>query len=104
MDVFDLPAVVDLLRLALAEDLGAGDLTTRLTVPAGTAARAAIRAKQAAVIAGIPIVRKICDLVGGEVEVKERIGDGSRVAADDVLAELSGPAPTLLAIERVTLN
>jgi nicotinate-nucleotide pyrophosphorylase (carboxylating) len=104
MDVFDLPAVTALVNTALAEDLGAGDLTSRLTVPPGTRARARIAAKQNAMIAGIPLIRKVCDAAGGDVDVSERLADGAQVSSGDVLAALSGSAHTLLTVERVTLN
>jgi len=104
MDIFDLPAVDTLVRTALAEDLGAGDLTTRLTVPAEKRARAEISAKENAVIAGLPLIRKVCAAVGGKVDVREHVSDGRRVAGGDVLASLAGPAQTLLAGERVILN
>jgi len=104
MDIFDLPAVDDLLKTALNEDLGAGDLTTRLTIAPTVAGRAEIRAKQSAIVAGVLVVRKICAVAGGEIEVAERVGDGAPVAKGDVLVALSGPAQALLSIERVTLN
>ncbi len=104
MDVFDLPAVAVLVNTALAEDLGAGDLTTRLTVPAGAQARAQIAAKQNAVVAGMPLIRKVCEAVGGQVHVVECVADGAHVGSGDVLARLSGAAHTLLATERVILN
>lgn len=104
MDVFDLPAVDALVRTALAEDLGSGDLTTRLTVPPEKRARAEIAAKEAAVIAGLPLIRKVCTVAGGHVDVREQVSDGARVINADVLASLSGPAHTLLATERVILN
>jgi nicotinate-nucleotide pyrophosphorylase (carboxylating) len=104
MDVFDLPAVDTLVRTALAEDLGAGDLTTRLTVPAGKRARAEIAAKENAVIAGVPLVRKVCAVAGGQVDVREQVTDGARVNSGDVVASLAGAAQTLLATERVILN
>ncbi len=104
MEIFDLPAVHDLLRAALAEDVGAGDVTTRLTVAPGVRAQASIRVKQAAVIAGIPLIRKLCAMAGGEVVVQEQCSDGTRVRKGAVIASLSGPAQTLLSIERVTLN
>jgi len=104
MNIADLPTVDVLLRTALAEDLGAGDITTRLTVPPETRARAQIAAKDAAVLAGLPLVRKLCDILGGHVDVRERVTDGERVRGGDVLVTLAGAAHTLLAIERVTLN
>jgi nicotinate-nucleotide pyrophosphorylase (carboxylating) len=104
MDVFDLPAVDDLVKAAVAEDLGAGDITTWLTVPADIRGRAEIRAKEAAVIAGMPLIRKVCAVAGARIDVQERIVDGARVAPGEVLATLAGAARALLAIERVTLN
>lgn len=104
MDVFDLPAIDSLVRTALAEDLGAGDLTTRLTVPAEKRARAEISAKENAVIAGLPLIRKVCAAVGGKIDVREHVSDGTRVTSGDVVASLAGLAHTLLATERVILN
>jgi nicotinate-nucleotide pyrophosphorylase (carboxylating) len=104
MDVFDLPTVDALVKAALAEDLGAGDLTTRLTVPAERRARAEISAKEAAVIAGVPLIRKVCAAAGGNVDVREQVSDGTRVGSGDVVASLAGPAQTLLATERLILN
>lgn len=104
MEIFDLPAVHDLLRAALAEDVGGGDVTTRLTIAPGVQAQASVRVKQAAVIAGVPLLRKIGAMAGGEVVVQEQCSDGTRVRKGAVIASLSGPAQTLLTIERVTLN
>lgn len=104
MDVFDLPDVDALVRRTLGEDLGAGDLTTRLTVPRGTLARAEIAAKEGAVIAGLPLVRMVCAAAGGGIEVRQHVVDGTHVGPGDVLATLSGSAHTLLAVERVALN
>jgi len=104
MDVFDLPAVTAQVTAALAEDLGAGDLTTRLTIAAERRARAAISAKAAAVVAGMPLIRTISDAAGGGITIAAAVMDGHRVSHGDVLATLAGPAHTLLAIERVTLN
>ncbi|MFQ5667921.1 MAG: carboxylating nicotinate-nucleotide diphosphorylase [Candidatus Binatia bacterium] len=104
MDVFALPVVDALVKTALAEDVGAGDLTTRLTVPAESAARAEIAARERAVIAGLPLVRKVCCALGGGVEVREHVTDGTRVVSGDVLATLFGSARTLLTVERLILN
>ncbi len=104
MDVFALPTVDALLRRALDEDLGAGDITTRLTVPSERRGHADIVAKGPAVIAGLPLVRRIVALTPGEVAVVEHVGDGTRAVAGTALATLAGPAHTLLVIERLSLN
>jgi len=104
MDVFDLPTVAALVSAALAEDLGAGDLTSRLTIPAARQATAEISAQASAVIAGMPLIGRICAAAGGGITVSERVADGAVVQPGDLLASLAGPAQTLLAIERVALN
>jgi nicotinate-nucleotide pyrophosphorylase (carboxylating) len=104
MDVFDLGSVDTLVRTALAEDIGAGDLTTRLTVAPESRARGEITVKEAIVVAGMPLVRKVCDAAGGGVDVQELVADGARVVTGDALAVLKGPAQRLLATERVILN
>jgi len=104
MDVYDLPDVDRLIRTALAEDVGAGDVTTRLTVAPETQSRAEISVKEEAVVAGVALVRKVCAAAGGGIEVQELVADGARVVAGDVLALLKGPAHQLLGIERVALN
>jgi nicotinate-nucleotide pyrophosphorylase (carboxylating) len=75
-----------------------------LTVARDTPARAEISVKEAAVVAGVPLVRKVCAAAGGGIEVQEVVVDGARVMAGDVLASLRGPAHKLLATERVMLN
>ncbi len=104
MDIFDLGSVDTLVRNALAEDLGGGDLTTRLTVAKETRARAEISSKEAAIVAGLPLVRKVCEAAGGGVDVTELLADGAQIGVGDVLAVLSGPAHRLLGAERLMLN
>lgn len=104
MDVFDLPGTDHLLRTALAEDLGDGDVTTRSTVPADRRAKAEVRAKAEAVLAGLPLLPRIAALAGGGVDIDFERTDGDRVGPGDVLARLRGPATTLLGIERLLLN
>ncbi|MBL8642848.1 MAG: carboxylating nicotinate-nucleotide diphosphorylase [Rhodospirillaceae bacterium] len=100
------PHLIDeAVRRALAEDLGdAGDITTAATVPAGTQARAVIAARKPGVIAGVDVARRAFALLSDEVKVTIKVSDGSKVAAGDVVLELSGPAHPILSAERVALN
>jgi len=104
MDTFDLPMVRDLVRHALAEDVGAGDLTTRLTVAPAARARAEIAARESCVVAGLPLIRTVCEFAGGGVEITECVAEGTGVGPGDVLARLAGKARVLLTSERVLLN
>ncbi len=105
MDVFRLPAVENLIRAGLAEDLGRGDLTTRLTVGPEVGGRAEIVAKQAGVLAGAPIVERVFACLAASAAVVEVLADeGAAFAAGDVLLRLRGPAADLLEGERLALN
>ncbi len=92
------------LRQALAEDIGAGDITTLLTVPEERAARAEMIVKAEGVVAGLPIAQAAFRIVEPSVVWEARVSDGQRVRPGDVLATLTGPARGLLTAERVALN
>jgi nicotinate-nucleotide pyrophosphorylase (carboxylating) len=104
MTVFDLPTVAELIRNALAEDVGRGDLTTSLTVPPDAQGEAEIVAKQGGVIAGLPLLPRIFAQIGNEVRVETKLSDGDRFAAGTIVATLVGSAADLLIGERVALN
>ena len=88
---------------ALSEDIGAGDITSQLTVPADLTARGAFLAKQRLILAGIELLPLIYHLRGGaRIETNARSGD--QFETGDIIAMVSGPARTLLECERVALN
>jgi len=93
-----------LIRRALEEDLGAGDLTTRLTVPEGTRARGELVAKQDLVVAGLPVAAEVFRLLDPSTRWETLTEEGAEVRAGARLARVTGSAAALLAGERVTLN
>ncbi len=94
----------DLVRRALAEDVGAGDATSAATVAAGQRARGLIIAKSPLVVAGLDIAAEVFRQVDAGVAFQVRWGDGSHVEAGDTVAEVTGDARALLAAERTALN
>lgn len=88
---------------ALREDVGTGDLTAGL-IPAHHQARARIITREAAVVAGTAWVDEVFRVLDPAVEVRWQVADGERVAPDQVLFELQGPARALLTGERSALN
>ncbi|MDR6678780.1 carboxylating nicotinate-nucleotide diphosphorylase [Pseudomonas oryzihabitans] len=88
---------------ALCEDIGSGDLTAGL-IPEGQSARARIITREAAVVAGSAWVDEVFRVLDPRVEVTWQVRDGERVAPDQVLFELQGPARALLTGERSALN
>src|SRR6266850_4001352 len=100
---WDDPHVGALLDIALAEDVGRGDRTSEALIPAGARARGRVRAKQALVVCGLPLLERVFQRIG-PVEITVDAAEGSRAAAGQVLATVDGAARTLLAGERVALN
>jgi len=97
-------ALTTLLALALQEDLGGGDVTTLSLVPPGAQGRAAIVARQAGVMAGLPAARQSFLTVEPRVIWTSLVSDGTAVEAGQAVAEISGPAQGLLSGERTALN
>lgn len=98
------PDCRDIVRLALVEDIGTGDVTTQFTVAPETAGAARMITKQAGVIAGLPVVTEVYRQVDSEVQVTPLVSEGDRVEAGTVLCHIEGRAQSLLTGERVALN
>jgi nicotinate-nucleotide pyrophosphorylase (carboxylating) len=101
MDPADIAAAVG---VALAEDIGQGDLTTRATVPGDAQLKASMVAREYMVVAGMPIVEEIVKRLVPNARIKILATDGTAVSPGDVLVELEGPAEGLLTAERTALN
>jgi nicotinate-nucleotide pyrophosphorylase (carboxylating) len=98
------PEAVDAVRRALAEDIGTGDITSRLCVAADAAAAGRFVARQDLVAAGIELLPVIYEARGGVAELNLLRSSGDCLSSGDVLASVRGPARTLLECERVALN
>jgi nicotinate-nucleotide pyrophosphorylase (carboxylating) len=90
-------------RAALAEDVGAGDVTTGATVPAGTRARARITQKQAGVVFGLDAAELAFALLDPEVRFTRLAAQGEWREGGPVL-DIEGDAAALLTAERTALN
>jgi nicotinate-nucleotide pyrophosphorylase (carboxylating) len=88
---------------ALAEDVGAGDLTASL-VDADTLVGAQILARESLVVCGEDWVNEVFRQLDASVIIDWYIGDGGRAEAGDIICKLVGPARTLLTGERTALN
>ena len=95
---------LQLIKAALAEDIGTGDVTSRLTVPASKRARAALVARSGGVLAGIAVCRDTFLSIDPTVRFTAKLKDGDEFHRGQILAEVSGRARSLLAAERTALN
>lgn len=94
----------NLIKNAIKEDVGPGDITTKTIIPAGQKAKAIIKAKEAGVIAGLEIAREVFRQVDPRISFRSKIKDGTLVKRGKILAEISGPARGILVGERTALN
>ena len=96
-------AIADTVRRALAEDVGSGDLTAAL-VPERAQAEATIIARESAIVCGIPWASAVFAQLDPAISVDWDVNDGARVAPDQRLCTIRGPARAILTGERTALN
>lgn len=99
---WDHPDIRDAIRRALAEDVGAGDVTTDSCVPADARASGFFLTREPLKLAGTPLLPLIYDEPDEEVEILH--GDGVELPAETVFARVRGRARRLLTLERSALN
>jgi nicotinate-nucleotide pyrophosphorylase (carboxylating) len=96
--------ITKIIKAALAEDIGTGDITTKATVSRKKRGRAQVIAKDDFVVAGMDVFAETFQLLDENIQVKKIIDDGGRAKKGDVIAEVSGVLFCMLQAERVALN
>lgn len=93
-----------LIELARDEDLGRGDITSWLTIPADAAATGAYVARQPGILAGISIIAEALTIIAPACRIERHVQDGQAFNPGQSLATIRGPARQVLEAERLTLN
>jgi nicotinate-nucleotide pyrophosphorylase (carboxylating) len=96
----DLPQTV---ARALAEDVGAGDLTAGL-IPPDRMGRASVITREAAIVCGLPYAEAVFQQIDAQVRFESRVAEGEPVTPNQLLLIVEGPARALLTGERTALN
>jgi nicotinate-nucleotide pyrophosphorylase (carboxylating) len=104
VSTLDVTLYRDIVRRALHEDVGPGDITTEVTVALGRRAHGVFVARSPCVIAGTDVVAEVFRQLQPDVEVSFRRRDGDRCSPGERIGEVAGLARTLLAGERTALN
>lgn len=104
MDILVSPQIERLIRDALDEDIGAGDLATMATVAAAAQGKGLFRAKKDGVVAGLVLLERIFYFIDPKVTVCLLTRDGAQIHQGMVVAEAEGPVRALLLAERTALN
>jgi nicotinate-nucleotide pyrophosphorylase (carboxylating) len=98
------PLIDRLIELALEEDIGSGDVTTRALILPDLMGEAHIRAKERLVVAGLPVAVQVFHQLDSSLIFEPQAEEGQEVHPGTVLARLTGPAAPILTGERVALN
>lgn len=93
-----------IMREALEEDLGAGDLTTDLIVDPGLKGTASVLAGEELVLAGITVFSRTFEILSTQTRFIYSFRDGEKVPAGGEICRVSGSVPSILKGERTALN
>lgn len=94
----------DLIRRALEEDIGHGDITTMSTVSEDKQIEGSYIAKEDGIICGLPLLTRLFELLDPSVKLDILAREGDAVIKGEIIARISGPARSILTGERVSLN
>jgi len=100
-----IPLIVnEILRFALQEDAGHGDITTSYLIPEKSKSKAHFIAKERFILAGLPFVGEVFHILDSTAVLRPFYNDGARIKRGDIIAELSAKTHAILMGERVGLN
>ncbi len=97
-------AIDRIIRLALEEDLGSGDLTTNSIVRPDSKGRAVLIAKQDLILAGLPVFKRTFEILNSDTRFESFFEDGQSVKKNSKVCEISAPVQAILKAERTGLN
>ena len=93
-----------IIKNALEEDIGSGDITTTSLIPEDSVSSASLTAKSGFILAGLPFAKRTFELVDKDLKFKTLKKEGSHVKARTVVATIKGSTSSLLTAERTALN
>src|SRR3990167_5472126 len=96
--------IINLVKMALAEDIGSGDVTSIAFIPETAKSQGRILTRKSAIVAGLSVVKEIFRQIDTDVLVTPRSENGTLLSSGETILELEGPSRSLLLGERVALN
>jgi nicotinate-nucleotide pyrophosphorylase (carboxylating) len=96
--------VDNIIDLALAEDLGHGDITSEALIPNNLEGKASILIKERGILAGVEVAKKVFLRVDSSLRFNVLTKDGTKVKPGDTVATVSGKVISILKVERTALN
>ena len=104
MSILTNPQVLQIIQMALNEDVGTGDITTQTTIPEEKIAYGKFIAKESMVICGIDLANHVFHTIDTTIEFTPFFKDGDFIQKGQCIAEVSGNARNVLTAERTALN
>jgi len=104
MKKLNIKEVMPIIRMAIEEDLGRGDMTSDLFFKDDTIAKANIISREEIIVCGMPVVREILRCYDEKLKLKIHVDDGQAAHVGCKIATIEGPLCSMLSAERVMLN
>ncbi len=101
---FDFEKIEEIVQLAIKEDIGNGDITSKIFIPDGSKSEGVLVAKETGIVAGLPVAGYVLSQIDKNLLLSVSIEDGSRVEKGAVIASVKGLTISLLSAERLMLN
>jgi len=99
-----IPSLRRIIRLALEEDLGSGDITTDALIDPWISGNASLFVREEIVLAGLPLFKRVLQTMDSQIEYEEYFNEGDRVSAGKEICLLKGSLSSILKGERTALN
>ncbi len=96
--------ILEIVEIALKEDIGDGDHTSLSTVPANAIGKAKLLVKDSGVLAGVELAKMIFKRVDPNLKMEQLLNDGDHVKPGDIAFHVSGSSRSILSSERLVLN
>ena len=100
----DLEKIRDVVQLAIKEDIGDGDITSKIFIPDGSESEGMLVAKEAGIVAGLPVAGYVLSQIDENLIFTSNIEDGSMARKGTILGSVKGLTLSLLSAERMVLN
>ena len=104
MKQLNIKKALPLIKMAIEEDLGAGDMTSELFFKDYTIAKASIVSREEIVVCGMNVIREILKCYDEKLKLKVHVNDGESAHVGGKIATITGPLCSMLSAERVMLN
>jgi len=102
--MIDKKVLLKIVKIAVEEDIGKGDITTKFSISPDINALGIIVAKEKGILAGTQVVKEVFRVVDKNTKSTFQKADGDKFISGEIIADIRGKAPSLLSAERVALN